>query len=138
MGLVRAKDLFWPRQLKPFQKAFLAAVEDERYDTIALSGPRGLGKTFIAAKLLTRALTPGDSLFSPGREVVLGAATLETARLCYGFIREWLEDTGQYRWVDSANRISITHIATNSRLRVISPATRKAVLVWLANQFGGN
>ena len=106
--------------LKPFQKAFLAAVEDERYDTIALSGPRGLGKTFIAAKLLTRALTPGDSLFSPGREVVLGAATLETARLCYGFIREWLEDTGQYRWVDSANRISITHIATNSRLRVIS------------------
>ena len=107
-------------KLKPFQKEFLAAVEDERYDTIALSGPRGLGKTFIAAKLLTRALTPGDSLFSPGREVVLGAATLETARLCYGFIREWLEDTGQYRWIDSANRISVTHIATNSRLRVIS------------------
>ena len=107
-------------KLKPFQQKFLAAVENPAYDTIALSGPRGLGKTFIAATLLARCLTPGDSLFESGREVVLGAATLETARLCYGFIREWLEPSGEYKWVDSANRISITHLRTNTRLRVIS------------------
>ena len=107
-------------KLRPFQRQFLAAVENPEYDTIALSGPRGLGKTFIAAELLRRALTPGDSLFTPGREVVLGAATLETARLCYGFIREWLEPSGEYQWTDSSNRISITHIKTKTRLRVIS------------------
>ena len=108
-------------RLKPFQREFLAAVEDERYDTIALSGPRGLGKTFIAAKLLTRALTPGDSLFSPGREVVLGAATLEQARLTYGFIREWLDDgSGRYRFLDSATRLGITHVPSNTGLRAIS------------------
>ena len=39
MGLVRAKGIDMAEKLKPFQKAFLAAVEDERYDTIALSGP---------------------------------------------------------------------------------------------------
>lgn len=107
-------------KLKPFQQKFLAAVENPAYDTIALSGPRGLGKTFIAAELLRRCLTPGDSLFEAGREVILGAATLETARMAYGFIRESLEATGEYKWVDSANRISVKHIRTNTRLRVIS------------------
>ena len=107
-------------KLKRFQNEFLAAVENPAYDTIALSGPRGLGKTFIAAELLRRALTPGDSLFQPGREVILGAATLETARMAYGFLYEWLEPTGQYKFVDSANRISIRHVKTNTRLRVIS------------------
>ena len=107
-------------KLKPFQKEFLAAVEDERYDTIALSGPRGLGKSFIAGWLLARALTPGDSLFTAGREVVLGASTLEQARLTYGFVREWLEPTGQYRFIDSTTRLGIVHVKTNTRLRAIS------------------
>ncbi len=107
-------------KLRPFQRQFLAAVENPEYDTIALSGPRGLGKTFIAATLLARCLTPGDSLFTPGREVILGAATLETARLCYGFIREWLEPSGEYRFIDSVTRLGITHIKSNTKLRAIS------------------
>ena len=81
----------------------------------------GLGKTFIAAWLLARCLTPGDSLYTAGREVVLGASTLEQARLTYGFIREWLEPTGEYRFIDSAQRgLGIVHKATNTRLRAIS------------------
>ena len=108
-------------KLKPFQNEFLAAVENPAYDTIALSGPRGLGKTFIAARLLTRCMTPGDSLFDPGKEVVLGAATLEQARLTYGFIREALgEDNPEYRYLDSATRLGITHKPTNTKLRAIS------------------
>ena len=107
-------------KLRPFQREFLAAVENPAYDTIALSGPRGLGKTFIAAWLLARCLTPGDSLYTAGREVVLGASTLEQARLTYGFIREWLEPTGEYRFIDSTTRLGIVHKATNTRLRAIS------------------
>ena len=108
-------------KLKPFQNEFLAAVENPAYDTVALSGPRGLGKTFIAAKLLTRCLTPGDSLFESGKEFILGAATLETARMTFGFIREELgEDNPDYRFLDSATRLGITHKPTNTKLRVIS------------------
>ena len=107
-------------KLRPFQREFLAAVENPAYDTIALSGPRGLGKTFIAGWLLARCLTPGDSLYTAGREVVLGASTLEQARLTYGFVREWLEPTGEYRFIDSTTRLGIVHKATNTRLRAIS------------------
>ena len=35
-------------KLRPFQRRFIKAVESSSYDTVALSGPRGLGKTFLA------------------------------------------------------------------------------------------
>ena len=97
-------------KLLPFQKEFLKAVENPKYDTVAISGPRTLGKTFIAAQVLIRCMTPGDSLHQPGKEYILGAATLEQARLTYSFIREALEPTGQYRWIDSATRLGATHV----------------------------
>ena len=108
-------------QLKKFQIQFEKAVENDKYDTVVLSGPRSLGKTFLAARVLTRCLTPGDSLHQPGREYVLGAASLEQARLTYGFIREWLHDgSGRYRFLDSATRLGITHVPSNTGLRAIS------------------
>ena len=70
---------------------FERAVENPAYDVVALSGPRSLGKTFMAGRILARALTPGDSLFVDGREVVLGAASLAQARFSYQFTRAILE-----------------------------------------------
>ena len=107
-------------KLLPFQKEFLKAVENPRYDTVAISGPRTLGKTFIAAQVLIRCMTPGDSLHQPGKEYILGAATLEQARLTYSFIREALEPSGEYRWIDSATRLGATHTRSNTKLRAIS------------------
>ena len=107
-------------KLLPFQREFLKAVENPKYDTVAISGPRTLGKTFIAAHVLIRCLTPGDSLYQPGKEYILGAATLEQARLTYSFIREALEPTGEYRWIDSTTRLGATHKASNTKLRAIS------------------
>ena len=108
-------------ELKKFQIQFEKAVEDDKFDTVVLSGPRSLGKTFLAARVLTRCLTPGDSLHQPGREYVLGAASLEQARLTYGFIREWLDDgSGRYRFLDSATRLGITHVPSNTGPRAIS------------------
>ena len=107
-------------KLRKFQHEFLAAVENPAYDTVALSGPRSLGKTFLAAHVLARAMTPGDTLHQPGKEYVLGAASLDMARLTYAFIRETLEPRGGYRFIDSATRLGITHVATNTKLRAIS------------------
>ena len=107
-------------KLKPFQREFERAVENPAYDTVALSGPRGLGKTFIAGRVLRRALTPGDVLFQKGKEVILGAASLEQARLTYAFIRAELDGNPDYRFIDSVTRLGITHIPTNTKLRAIS------------------
>ena len=115
--------------LRPFQRDFLRAVESPAYDTVALSGPRGLGKTFIAAKVLARCLTPGDVLHQPGEGVHLGrgvTAGLEQARLTYGFIRAELEPSGEYRFIDSTTRLGITHKATNTKLRAISSNAKTA------------
>ena len=48
--------------LLPFQRAFVAAVERERdpFDILAMSCPRGSGKSWLAGKLVGRSLTPGD------------------------------------------------------------------------------
>ena len=107
-------------KLLPFQREFIKAVENPKYDTVAISGPRSLGKTFIAAEVLIRCLTPGDSLNQPGKEYILGAASLEQARLTYSFIREALEPSGEYRWIDSTTRLGATHVRSNTKLRAIS------------------
>ena len=117
---VPCKRCFSMTKLLPFQRDFLKAVENPKYDTVAISGPRTLGKTFIAAQVLTRCLTPGDSLNQPGKEYILGAASLEQARLTYSFIRGVLEPTGEYRWIDSTTRLGATHKASNTKLRAIS------------------
>ena len=108
-------------KLKPYQIEFERAVCDDRWDTVVLSGPRSLGKTFMAARILMRCLTPGDELFHEGRESILGSATLEQARLTFSFLREWMDDgSGVYRFIDSTTRLGITHVPTNTKLRVIS------------------
>ena len=106
--------------LLPFQQQFLAAVANPKYDVVILSGPRGLGKTFLAAKVLERCMTPGDPLHQPGKEFILGAASLEQCRLTYQFIRQVLEPTAQYRWIDSTTRLGATHPKSNTKLRAIS------------------
>ena len=57
---------------------------------------------------------------SPGKEYILGAASIEQARFTYNFIRADLEPTGEYRFIDSATRLGVTHRPTNTKLRVIS------------------
>ena len=95
-------------------------MENPAFDTVVLCGPRALGKTFLAGHILARCLTSGDPLNEPGKEYVLGAASLEQARLTYSFIRKALEPTGEYRWIDSATRLGATHRRSNTKLRAIS------------------
>ena len=113
--------------LRPFQKRFIAQATAPQTDTAAFCLPRGNGKTWLVAWLLQRVLTPTDTLFRKGTESVLCAASIEQARICFRFIREELEPTGEYRFLDSATRIGITHKTSNTRLRVISSNGKTAM-----------
>lgn len=96
-------------------------------DTAVLSIPRGNGKSHLAAHILTRAMTPGDRLHEPGREYILLAGSLEQARMCFRPIREDLEPTGEYRFIDSVTRLGITDRRDNTKLRVLSSNARTAM-----------
>lgn len=113
-------------ELRPFQREFLRGALAPGIDTAFLSLPRGNGKSSLAAYLLTRILSPGDELFRPGAESVLLAASIEQARITYRFAREMLGES-HHKFTDAANRVSISHPATNTRLRVISSSGRTAM-----------
>ena len=114
-------------ELRPFQREFIKRALSPGVDVAALSIPRGNGKSWLAAHLLERALTPGDKLFVPGAEVLLCAGSIEQARLCFRFIRANLEDSGEYRFLDSSTRIGVVHKRTNTRLRVLSSNGKTAM-----------
>ena len=107
-------------ELLAFQKRFVTKATDPKIDLAVLSLARGNGKSSLAAHLLTRALTVGDSLNVPGAEYLLCAASIPQARLCFRFIRADLEPTGEYRFIDSATRIGIRHVKSGTTLRVLS------------------
>ena len=113
-------------KLRKFQERFIRGAFAPGVDTAVLSLPRGNGKSCLAAHILARCLTPGDPMHEAGKEYLLVASSLEQARITYGFIREALEATGEYRWVDSSTRVGITHKATNTRLRVLSSKAKSA------------
>ena len=114
-------------QLRPFQRRFIKGAFRQGVDTAALSIPRGNGKSCLAGHILARCLSPGDPMHEAGKEYLLLAASLEQARIVYGFIRGELEATKQYRWLDSSTRVGITHRATNTRLRVLSSKAKSAL-----------
>ena len=106
--------------LRPFQRRFLAGALAPGIDTAALRIPRGNGKSWLAAHVLARCLTPGDSLYVDGAGYLLCAASLEQARIVFRFIRAALEPLGKYRFLDAPTRLGIAHKASNTRLRVLS------------------
>ena len=114
-------------QLRGFQKQFIKGALAPGIDVAALSIPRGNGKSWLAADLLRRCLTPGDDLHVPGAEFLLCAGSIEQARLVFRSIRTALEDTGEYRFLDSATRIGITRKDDNTRVRVLSSNGKTAM-----------
>ena len=105
---------------EPYQKRFLKAVADPRWRTVCASWPRGAGKTTCAGYIVARALTPGDPLFVPGGEIALFAGSIEQCRLTYRQALGFLEPRiREYRLVDSATRVAITHKASRTRLKAV-------------------
>ena len=112
----------------PYQRRFLRAVDDPTWRTVAASWPRGAGKTTCAGYIVARALSPGDSLFVPGGEVVLFAGSIEQTRLTMRQALTFLEDRlDEYRLVDSATRVAVTHKASRTRLKAIGSNARTSL-----------
>ena len=113
--------------LRPFQRDFIQAATAHGVDTACLSLPRGNGKSWLAAHLLTRVMDPDDALFRPDTESVLCAASIEQARIVFRFARSELEPRGGYRFLDSYTRVGVVHKPTNTRLRVIGSNGKTAM-----------
>ena len=106
--------------LLPSQRRFLRGALAPGVRTGALSLSRGEGKSTLAAYILERCMTPGDELFKAGAEYLLCAASLEQARNVYRPIRAEIEPTGEYLFHDGVTRLGITHVESNTKLRVMS------------------
>ena len=116
--------------LLPFQRDFVSALEGDRYDVAALSIPRGNGKSTLAAHILKRCITPGDTFFAAGAESVLCSASLEQARICFRFLRADIlasDDSDDYKFVDSSTKVSVRHKKSKTAVRAISSSGKGAM-----------
>ena len=56
------------------------------------------------------------------------SASLEQSRIILGFVREALDDVfDDYRWLDSGQRLAVTHKASGTKLRVLSSSGKRAM-----------
>ena len=112
----------------PFHARFLRAAYSEGVDVAALSCPRGSGKTWLLGQLAALALTPGSPTWESGIEVIAVSGSLEQSRVMLQFVRQALLDReGEYRLLDSSQRLTMTHRATGTRLRVLSSSGKRAM-----------
>lgn len=105
--------------LKPFQNRFIKSSLRPGIDTVVCSLPRGNGKSFLAALLAKRSIDPSDSLFRPGTESLLFAASLNQARRTVYAQLLSMVDHSKYRIANSANHCHILHTDTNTKLSVL-------------------
>ena len=87
--------------LRPFPAAVYPGALASHVDTAALSIPRGNGKSWLAAHLLTRCLTPGDVLNVPGMEYLLewlGVYSIEPTKKTRLFIPGRLPGITRVLW----------------------------------------
>ena len=97
------------QRLFKFQRQFIEQSMAPNIDTAALSIPRGNGKSWLAARILTGELKKRI----PHQEYHLCAASIEQARKVYRFIKADLLPRplkrGRWRFIDSTTRIGITY-----------------------------
>ena len=110
----------------PFQRRFLARSLSPDLAISCLTTPRGAGKSLLASRLLAEAL-PGGKLFVPAAESVLLAGSMNQARAVFRFLRamypcpKHLDKKCPHcglRWLDSMQRIGVTHWASDTKISV--------------------
>ena len=111
--------------LMPFQSAFVAAVsrKDKPAGVLALSVPRGNGKSWLCGGLVARSLTPDDPLFEPAVENILVSSSMNQARIVLDFAHAALGDAVGYRW----NKNGVEHEESRARVRIVSSDARRAL-----------
>ena len=120
--------------LRPFQRRFVRAVESDRYDTLALTLPRGEGKSTLAGEIGAMTFDEDSSLFM-GRdhEVVVLAASLEQGRIVFNATCDALGGKSEliknkdWSIADSLTRIHLKYKPLNLTLRVIASKAKTAM-----------
>ena len=112
----------------PFHAQWIGATFSDDIQISALSCPRGSAKSWIVGQLAALGLRPGSPLFQLGIETLVVSASLEQSRIILGFVREALEDVhDDYRWLDSGQRLAVTHKDSGTKLRVLSSSGKRAM-----------
>ncbi len=111
----------------PFHAKWIRATFSPDVEISCLSCPRGSAKSWIVGQLLAQAIRPGSPTFEPGIEVLAVAASLEQSRIMLSFVREAIgEEVDRYRWLDSGQRLQVTHKASMTKLRILSSSAKRA------------
>ena len=112
----------------PFQANWIRATFANDIQISAMSCPRGSAKSWCVGQLAALGLRPGSPLFQPGIETLVVSASLEQSRIILGFVRGALDDIeDNYRWLDSGQRLAVTHKASGTKLRVLSSSGKRAM-----------
>lgn len=115
-------------RLVPFQRRFIRSAFAPDVQVAALSAPRGSAKSWTLAQVAALALRPGTPLWEPRVECLGVSGSLEQSRVLFNFVREALADVeGDYRWLDSGQRLACTHRATGTKLRILSSSGKRAM-----------
>ena len=114
------------RPLAPFQRRFVRNAFRPGIFQSVLSTPRGGGKSSLCGELLAAAVVPGAPLFVPGAESILMASSLEQARVAFSFLRAFIGDDSDFRFLDSGQRIKCTHKGSHTAVRVASSDAKRA------------
>ena len=119
----------------PFQKRFMERSLRPDIAISALSAPRGSGKSLLASRLLNEAL-PGGKRFVAGAESILLSGSMNQSRAVFRFLR------GMYpcpkhqekkcphcglRWMDSLQRVGVTHWPSETKITVRGKSGRLAL-----------
>ena len=114
--------------LLPFHRAWLRRAYADDIKIAALSTPRGNAKTWLIGQLAAQALTPGSPTFEAGREVIGVSASMEQSRIMLAFCRAALKDREhEYSWLDSGQRLAVTHKASGAKFRILSSSGKRAL-----------
>ena len=112
----------------PFHADWTRSAYEDSIQIAALSCPRGSAKTFHFGRLAALGITPGSPTWEPGIESLVVSGSLEQSRIMLSFIRENLaEHEDDYRWLDSGQRLQVTHKETGTKLRVLSSSGKRAM-----------
>ena len=122
------RDLGQRCELLPFHKRWLKRAFADDIKVGAISSPRGNAKTWLISQCAAQFLSPGSPTFEPGREVIGVSASLEQSRVMLSFARAALKDREhEYRWLDSGQRLAVTHQASGAKFRILSSSGKRAL-----------
>ena len=109
----------------PFHADWIKATFADDIQISAMSCPKGSAKSWCVGHLAALGLRPGSPLFQPGIETLVVSASLEQSRIILGFVCEALDVFDDYRWLDSGQRLAVTHKPTGTSANPVRGAAAR-------------